>query len=343
MRAAAQLLHRPRSAKDPAEIARLSAGVQDQDQHAGRLHFRARHRTLTGAEVDRARTEERSLLRCWVMRKTVHLIASEDAAWLLPLYAERFEADARRRLGQLGVDTRTQNCGLKLVEKALADEGPLTREQLKERLVERNVVLDAGQSLHMVHLLTATGAACFGPDSGRRICLIRTEDWLGKQPPHDREQALGELARRYFTAFGPATEDDFAYWSGLRVGEVRAGLGRVASELAEIELDGARAWQPKRRPRLPPAGQLRLLPRFDTYLLGYRSRAHALSREREREINAGGGIIHAAIVQDGRVIGAWGWRLGAGRMEIELRPFERLSGDQRREIDTEIADTMPRP
>ena len=86
LRAAAQFLHRPASAKDPADVARAICGAQAQDPSAGRLAFRARSPRVRAVDVDRARTEERSLLRTWVMRGTMHLIATEDAAWLLPLY-----------------------------------------------------------------------------------------------------------------------------------------------------------------------------------------------------------------------------------------------------------------
>ena len=98
LRAATQLLHRPTSATDPAEIARSIAGAQAQDVYAGPLTFRSRSRKLTAADIKRARTEERSLLRTWVMRTTVHLIPTDDAGWWLPLFEPGIERWSRRRL-----------------------------------------------------------------------------------------------------------------------------------------------------------------------------------------------------------------------------------------------------
>ena len=103
LRAAAQLLHRPAAARRPGRVARAIAGAQAQDVYAGPLTFRSRSRRLTAADVDRARTEERSLLRTWVMRMTIHLIPTDDAGWWLPLFEPVIEKWSRRRLEQLGM------------------------------------------------------------------------------------------------------------------------------------------------------------------------------------------------------------------------------------------------
>lgn len=306
----------------------MVAGIQDQDQHAGRLAFRARSSSLLAADIDRARTEERSLLRAWVMRKTVHLVASEDAGWLLGLYEDRFARDARRRLGQLGVEPRTVDRSLALIERALGEEGPMTRDGLSELLSANGLLFDNGQRLHMFMLATSTGIACMGPGAGKRICLVRRDDWLGKLPAREREPSLAELARRYIGAFGPATDADLASWSGLGLGAARLGLERIGAELEEVRIDGSPAWVLRSRGRLPPAGTLRMLPRFDTYMVGYRRREHALSPELDAEVNAGGGMIHATIVRDGEVIGTWRWRLKGDRIEIELRPFDPHAGGE---------------
>ena len=113
LRAAAQLLHRPTSITEPVEVARGAAGIQAQDPYAARLSFRSRSRRLTAADVDRARTQDRSLLRTWLMRMTIHIVPTDDAGWLLPLFEPRIEKWSRTRLGQLGMPTRTQDKALR--------------------------------------------------------------------------------------------------------------------------------------------------------------------------------------------------------------------------------------
>ena len=106
LRATAQGLHRPHAIRHPVDVIRGAGPVQAQEPRAARLAFRARSRGLTAADVDRARTEERSLLRAWCMRKTVHLICAEDAGWLLPLFSETIVRWSRKRLADFGLDRR---------------------------------------------------------------------------------------------------------------------------------------------------------------------------------------------------------------------------------------------
>src|SRR4051812_3070017 len=120
--------------RDPVEVARAIAGAQAQDRYAGPLTFRSRSRRLTGADVERARAEDRSLLRTWVMRKTIHLIPSDDAGWMLPLFEPEIERWSRRRLEQLAMPAATQGRALRAIAKALDRDGPLTRSEAAERL-----------------------------------------------------------------------------------------------------------------------------------------------------------------------------------------------------------------
>jgi len=340
LRAAAQLLHRPVSIREPVEIARAIAGVQAQDLYAGPLTFRSRSRRLTAADVDRARTEERSLLRTWVMRMTIHMIPTDDAGWMLPLFEPAIEKWSRRRLEQLGMPPRTQEKALRVVERTLDREGPVTRPEVAERVRSAGVELDTYTRGHVVGLAVSSGLACLGPDRGRTACLVRREDWLGKLARFDHEVALAELARRYLRAFGPATERDFAYWSGLGLREVRAGLAGITSELTESRLDDDAMLSLKgKRSRLPPTGQVRMLGAFDTYMLGYRSRDFAVPTEHVAAVKeGGGGWIRPVIVEDGRVIGGWRSTRSGGRIEISLNLRQPLSAAVRKAIDAEVAD-----
>jgi Winged helix DNA-binding domain len=168
LRGAAQLLHRPTDLRHPADVAHAICGAQAQDPRAGRLAFRARNARLVAADVDRARTEERSLLRAWAMRSTMHLLATDDAAWLLPLFEPAVAANSRRRLGQLGKDAGTQERALRELARALEADGPLTRGDLSERLQRKGITLDPSTSLHIFRLAVASGIACRALTRGRK-------------------------------------------------------------------------------------------------------------------------------------------------------------------------------
>src|SRR4051794_11021804 len=134
VRAGAQLLHRPAGLSHPADVARAICGAQAQDEHAGRLAFRARSRKITAADVERAFAEERSLVRTWVMRGTMHYLAADDVPWMVPLYEDAAVSWGTRRLTQLGVDARAQERALEEIRRALEPGDPVTRDALVERI-----------------------------------------------------------------------------------------------------------------------------------------------------------------------------------------------------------------
>jgi uncharacterized protein YcaQ len=340
LRAATQLIHRPASARDPAEIARSIAGAQAQDVYAGPLTFRSRSKKLTAADITRARTEDRSLLRTWVMRKTIHLIPTEDAGWWLPLFEPETERWSRRRLEQLGLPVAKQDRALAVVARALADEGPLTRTEARERVEAAGVKLNQQTGMHIALTAVLSGIACLGPDRGKTTCLVRREDWIGEQPPFDRARALAELARLYIRAFAPATDRDFAYWAGLPLRDVRAGLESISKEIEEVRVGDETMLAPLGGPqRLPATGQVRMLGNFDTYLLGWKDRGFSVASEHAQHVKeGGGGWIRPVILEDGIVVGGWRSSRKAGKLEITLNLPDAEGRRLRSKIDAEIAD-----
>ncbi len=339
-RAARQLLHRPRTHRHPADVLRAIAGAQSQDAPAGRLALRSRHPTLTATDVERARTEERSIIRLWAMRNTVHLIATEDLPFIRPLFAPLMAAFNRRRLAHFGVDAAAQDRTLALIASELDRHGELTRTALAERIERAGTVVDASRRAHVFALAVSTGVACLGPSDGAATRLVATGDWLTRdQPDLNRDAALAELARRYFTAFAPASEADFAGWAGLPLRDVRAGIAAIAAELREVRVLGSRAWQPKgRAPRQVAPDLVRLLPAFDTYLMGHRRREFIAPVESWAEISPGGGILWPTITRGGTAVGAWRLKRPGGRLETELLPFGMLDRPTAAAVGRELVD-----
>ena len=272
------------------------------------------------------------------MRKTIHIIAIEDAGWMLPLFEPPIESWSRRRLGQLGMPPRRQKKALREIATAL-DDGPLTRSEAAGRVTEAGIALNAQTRLHIVGLAVTSGLALLGPDRGTQSMLVRREDWIGKLPPFNQDRALAELARRYARAFGPATDRDFAYWSGLPLRDVRAGLGAISAELEEIRVGEERMLVLRgRRPRLPGPNQIRMLGGFDTYLLGYKDRGFATGEEHRDTVSDGGGGIYPVIVRDGVVEAGWRVSRKRGGLEISFSDPSSIPSEIQAAIDSEIAD-----
>lgn len=337
-RGAAQLLHRPTAVRDPVDVARLAGPIQAQEPRAAKLAFRARARRLTAADVDRARTEERSLLRAWMMRKTVHLIPSEDAGWLLPLFSGQIVRWSRKRLADFGLDRDRQDRALAVLHDAVASEGALTRTELAQRLERAGFETANEFKVHLWLLATLDGELCLGPDRGGQTCLVRTSDWIGELRARPREQSLAELARRYLRAYGPASERDLARWGGLPLRDSRAGFEQIASELSEVRGGTEKLFLLGRGRRLGSGPVVRLLGAFDNYNLGYESRDFAVAPEHIRQLVPGGGIVRPGVTVDGRFVGTWSSKRSGKRLSVSLEPFTRLEPEWEGAIAREIED-----
>lgn len=175
-RLTAQLLAGP-PAKDPETVVERLLAVQGQDPRGARLAIRARSEGLTAADVDRA-LNERALLITWLNRGTLHLVRSEDYPWLQALTAPCLMTSSARRLAQEGLTPDAAERGMRTIERALAEEGPLTRIQLRERLVAAGVRTEGQALAHLLFAASLRGIAVRGPMVGREHAYVLVRDWL---------------------------------------------------------------------------------------------------------------------------------------------------------------------
>ena len=157
------------------------------------------------------------------------------------------------------------------------------------------------------------------------------------------DAARAEFVRRYLWAYGPAGPEDLAAWSGLSMSEARSGFEMVSAELLEVDVGGSSAWIPKTRAAWldePPPGRVvvRLLPSFDPYLLGYRSRDLAVPRRYAKHVHPGGGMIRPTLVVDGCAAGTWKRKRSSGGLAVTVEPFESPSGEIMRALEAEAQE-----
>ena len=324
--------------RHPADVARAAGPIQAQEPRAAKLAFRARSRALTAADVDRARTEERSLLRAWMMRKTVHLIPSEDAGWLVPLFADAIVRWSRKRLADFGLDRAGQDRALAVLHRAVDEHGPLTRTELAEHLERAGFETANEFKVHLWLLATLDGELCLGPDRGAQTCLVRTEEWIGPLERRPREDSLAELARRYFRAYAPASERDFVRWAGLPLRDGRVGIERIAGELEQVRVADGVLLRTRGAARAAPGPVVRLLGAFDNYNLGYESREFYLAAEHVKQVLPGGGIVRPTITVDGTIVGTWASKRSGKRLAVALEPFTALEPEVEEALGAEVED-----
>jgi hypothetical protein len=294
----------------PVAVAERLLAVQAQDPRGARLAVRARTEGLTAAAVDRALTEDRTLLITTLNRGTLHLVRREDYPWLQALTTPPLLTSGASRMRASGVSERAVEKGVATVVRALADEGALTRAQLRERLDAVGVPTKEQALAHLLFLVALRGLAVRGPMVGKEQAFVRTEDWLGPQPPVDRERALAELARRYLAGHGPADDRDLARWAGLPLRDARAGLEAIATELEQrpdglVDLAGRSPAEP-----LPPP---RLLGSFEPLLLGWCSREEVVGPHKLLVTN--NGLFRPFALVDGRAVATW--KLSGSELEIK--------------------------
>jgi hypothetical protein len=264
-RLTAQLLAGP-PAGDPLAVAERLLAIQGQDPRGARLAVRARTSGLHASDIDRALSEDRTLLITWLNRGTLHLVRSEDYPLLHALTTPQLGAANARRLAQEGVSPAAAERGVRVVTSALASEGPLAGDELRGRLDSAGI-RTAGQALiHILFLTGLRGLTVRGPVMKGKHRYVLVRDWLGEVPPAppDRTRALAELARR----------------DGL-VDVARRGVG--AREVAQLPT--------------------RLLGAFDPVLHGWRSRADLLGAGEPAIIV--GGLFRPFALSRGRAVALW--------------------------------------
>ncbi len=284
-----------------------------------------------------------TLVRTWPMRGTLHLVAADDLRWLLRTTAVRtLSRDARRR-AELDLDDATLDQAGAVADAALAATGPepvgLRREQLMRAWEDAGIVTTGQRGYHLLAHLAQTGLLCLGPmtTTGRSEQLfVRVADHVAPGLSVAGDEALAELARRFFVGHGPATVPDLVRWAGTTVGQARAGLAAARDALTTVAVDGVEHWlDPEVPDRLAAcraeAQQVLLLPGFDEYLLGYADRSAVLAPEHARRIAPGqNGVFRPTVVDAGQVVGTWG-PTGPGRRDAaagpQVEPFTEISAE----------------
>ena len=301
--------------------------MQGQDQRGFRLAVRARTDGLTAADVERA-LAERELVVTWLNRGTLHLVRGEDYPLLQTLTTPPLLTQSARRLRQQGVSEAEAERALTRMEKALADEGPLTRVEVRERL-DTAGLRTAGQALlHLFFLAAVRGVVVRGPMIGKQHAYVLVRDWLGRPKPMNREKALAELARRYLVGHQPATDRDLARWAGLPLRDARAGLAAISSQLEEGDGGLVRLAKRPAPEKVPPP---RLLGAFDPVLLGWTSREDILGPH--TNLVTRNGIFHPFAMVKGRAVAKWG--LAGGK--LTMAPLERLPTGAARALEADAA------
>jgi hypothetical protein len=314
----AQRIARP-TARTPAEVVAWLGAVQAQDYLQSRWALGVRMPTATAGDIDAALADG-SIIRTHVFRGTWQYVARADARWLIELVADRVIARSASRYRELGLDARTLARACAALARATEGGAALTRAEVNAVLARAKVAPDGQRAPHILGHAEYMRVICSGPRRGKQTTFAAFDARVPPAPPRPRDEAIAELAVRYVRSRGPATVHDLAWWAGLTLAEARAGFTAVAAAPGAI-VDGDTAWFAA--PDDVPAAAAHLLPQFDEYLVAYADRAAVLAPAHARRVNAGGGLLHPAVVAGGVVVGTWRRTFDKDRIVVELEPFRR--------------------
>jgi hypothetical protein len=329
-----QGLVRPTLEKASEVVARLGA-VQAQDYAASKWGIAQRTTGLTDAQIEKEIDDGR-IVRTHVLRPTWHFVAAADIGWMLALTAPRVHAANGHWYRWLEVDDAVAGRSRGLIEKALRAGDHLTRAELGQALTKGGIQITNPVRLACIVMRAELdGLICNGVRRGKQFTYGLLDARVTRSTLLERDAALSELARRYFTTRGPATVDDFAWWSGLTKTEAKRGAEAAGTHLRHESIEGRSYWAPaaQHRARMP-ASLAHLLPNFDEYFVGLKDRsafsARLDSSAAKRRTSALSG--HALVV-NGQIVGGWRRTLARDAVTIEPKPLVRLSEAERCSVE----------
>jgi hypothetical protein len=318
----------------PGEVVRRLGAVQAQDYAGAKWAVGMRTRGAVDAVVEQA-LNDGSILRTHVLRPTWHFVTPADIRWMLALTAPRVKAAMAYYDRRLDLDAAVFRRSHTALTRALRDGRQLTRAELAQVLRRGRVDVTGSQRLgHLLMRAELEGLVCSGARRGKQATYALLEERVPPATPLERDAALLELTGRYFATRGPATAQDFAWWSGLTLADARRGVEIAGRRLEREVIGGETYWLDRsgrsRRRRSPTAY---LLPNYDEYFIGFKNRGAIGTRLNSTDIVMGrDALAPHVIVVDGQLVGGWKRTLTKTAVLVELRVRTGLSAPEQQAV-----------
>ncbi len=317
-------------------------GIHAQVQSSAELQLWSRVNRVTAGDVRAALWEERSLIRTWCMRGTLHLLLAEDAGLYVAALRQHDRWWKGAWLRMVGMTEPELRAVLEAIRESLEAE-PITREALAEKVAARAGPKGRDRMMsgwgEMLKPAAFHGYLCSGPPRGQSVTFVRPDRWLGKWAMPAPADAWREIVRRYLRAYGPADRAEFARWWGMQPAPAGRVMKAMGDELRAVDIEGHSAWmlagdlKAMQRTRVQSA--TRLLAGFDVYVAGTRPRESLVDRRFEDLVFRKAGWISPVVLINGCIAGVWRHERGGGRVNVSVQPFRALSGAQRIAIKEE--------
>jgi hypothetical protein len=331
------------SFRTPAQVVSWLGAMQSQDYSGAKWAIGLRA-TVTDEDVDRA-CDEGAIVRTHILRPTWHFVARDDIRWMLALSGPRVNGLCAHYYRTMELDDRTFTRSRNVFERVLQDGRSLTRPELGAALGRAGITASGTRLAFLTLRAELDAVICNGPRRGKQLTYALLDE---RVPPRraspvgpasfDRDAALAELARRYFTSHGPATLKDYVWWSGLTVRDARAGIDLAGSSLVRDEVDEFTYWSADRRtPRAGASSRAYLLPNYDEYLIAHKDRHLVMSRGSDDAVTRIKDPFVHHVVIDGRLAGSWTRTVNNGSVHVSCAMYGRPTAETTGAIDAAVA------
>lgn len=310
-----------KSAKD---IVSWMGAMQAQDYLMSKWAIGVRLPKTTDKEIHKA-ISDGDIIRTHVLRPTWHLIVPEDIHWMLSLTAPQVKKLMKTHDKQLEITDELYTKSHNIIEKALSNGEHLTREELVTLLEKEHIKTNDNRSSHLLMRAELDTIICSGEiKNNKHTYTLLAGRVHHHHHPFSREEALAKLAQKYFLSHGPATLQDFAWWSGLSQKDAKTGLESIKSELISVTAESKTYWLKDISSQLIHENhKVHLLPAFDEFIISYKDRSATLSIDHHKRAVSTNGIFRPTIVVDSQVIGLWRKTTLKNKVTIETDFFHK--------------------
>lgn len=319
-----------------ALITHLGA-VQAQDYPMSKWAFGARLPNATDAGIEAA-LDAGELVRTHVLRPTWHIVSGQDVRWMLALTGKYIKATSLARDRELGIDSDLYTRTNDLIAKAVEGGKHLTREEVMQELEKGGVETNSSRAVHFMMNAELDGIVCNGVMRGKKQTYALLDEKVKPGLVLSREEALANLAGRYFTSHAPATLHDFQWWSGLPMSDVRVGLESIKGQLSSFQLEGKTYFMGESNQlAAAPETSVFFLPAFDEYTVSYKYRSTVFDPQWHKNAITSNGIFKPIIVHDGLVIGIWKRAIQKNKVVVEVEFFDPKDALEHGVIENAVA------
>ena len=315
------------------DIVNWMGAMQAQDFAMAKLAVGIRVPNSTEETIDTA-LNKGEILRTHLLRPTWHFVSADDIYWLLELTASQIKIKLRSSDNRLNLSEKIFTKSNAIIEKAFEFQKEFTREELKTKLKEASIPTDENRLSHLLLHAELDGIICSGSVTENRQSYVILSERIPKKKIFTRDEALAELAKKYFPSRSPATLQDFIWWSGLSTTAARQALESVKSYFVSEKINSEIYWFID-SVVLPPKKEItiNLLPSFDEYIISYKDRTAVLPPEHFHRTVTANGIFWPVILLNGQVIGKWKRMSKKDKVFIEIELFQPQNKTARRQIE----------